>query len=174
MLHILTGTVLEVRRYANVHYYGYSPPRPSDRYEFWIRDAMGVELPFSVNTRTFPARRGHPVALVVKVNAGPLAVQILGLYNRSTGHTINYLQTDPPYALRFYDICLVVPALVSVLIWRWGEAGWVWGWLSSAAYLVLAWLGRRLSLAALSRQVERALSSAARYGTPANDREAGA
>lgn len=168
MLHTLTGTLLEVHRYVNAHHYHQRPSGPSDRYEIWLRDPLGMQVPFTINTRIFPARRGHYITLIVQTQGN--AVIVRGLYNRTIGHSVNYLECDPPFALHVYDFLIVWPLILFSCAWVWAEAGLAVGVPLGVVYLLLIWIYRRGCRMVLSKQVDWALAKAIQLCTNTSPR----
>ncbi len=111
-LHELSGRVVDLRRHTNVHLYWRGRFGPTERYELWLRDAVGYEYQFTIHTRTMPARRGHEITLLIEAD------MVRGLVNWSTGKNVNYLRTDPPPLWRLRDL-LAPPVLMTMLsTWR--------------------------------------------------------
>lgn len=111
-LHEMSGRVVDLRRHTNVHLYWRGRFGPTERYELWLRDAVGCEYQFIIHTRTMPARRGHEVTLLIDADL------VRGLVNWSTGNNINYLRTDPPPLWRLRDLLAPPILMTALLTWR--------------------------------------------------------
>lgn len=131
------GRVIEVRRYVN------GPSRWArwgnwrERQEFWLTGKEGAERKWIVHTATFPARRGHDVIALVHKD------KVIGLFNESTGDSVNYLRTDPPSLLRLRDLWLSVFVLTVLPVWL-GLPGLVLAVLATVALHCAAMAGRSL------------------------------
>src|ERR1700736_3536455 len=78
---ILSGRLVSVRRYANIHGGGtrsHVSVWTKERYEVWVRQDNGAEAQITIRSKLFPARTGHHVTLLI--DAG----EVLGLINWTT------------------------------------------------------------------------------------------
>jgi len=155
-LTIVTGVLLETQRFINV------PMRFGERYlarerrELWVREHDGRERKWVIHTRVLPARRGHPIVLLVVRRDW-----VVGLFNASTGMTVNYPRADPPFLLRGCDV-LVVLASALVLPAALGAAGLALLLPSAVIYLIVAACGRFVWRWRLRRRVDKALAEVRR------------
>lgn len=114
-----TGTVIEVQRFINV------PMRWGERYvcrerrELWLSDARNgqgydEQSKWVIHTKVLPARRDHRVVLLL---AGSW---VLGLYNETTGASVNYVRADPPFLTRGVDAAVIAAlGIASALALSW-------------------------------------------------------
>ena len=156
-LTIVTGVLLETQRFINV------PMRFGERYlarerrELWVRERDGHERKWVIHTRMLPARRGHRIVLLIRGD------WVVGLFNASTGVTVNYPRADPPFLLRGCDL-LVVLVLALVLPAALGAAGIALLFPSAVIYLIVAACGRFVWRWRLRRRVDKGLAEARRPG----------
>jgi hypothetical protein len=154
-LTIVTGVLLETQRFINV------PMRFGERYlarerrELWVRERDGRERKWVIHTRVLPARRGHRIVLLVRGD------WVVGLFNASTGVTVNYPRADPPFLLRGCDL-LVVLAAALILPGALGAAGLALLLPAAVLYLVVAACGRFVWRWPLGRRVDEALAEVRR------------
>jgi hypothetical protein len=154
-LTIVTGVLLETQRFINV------PMRLGERYlarerrELWVRERDGQERKWVIHTRVLPARRGHRIVLLVRGD------WVVGLFNASTGMTVNYPRADPPFLLRGRDL-LVVFASALVLPAALGVAGLALLLPSAVIYLIVAACGRFVWRWHLRRHVDKGLAEVRR------------
>lgn len=114
-----TGTVIEVQRYINKPMRWHERPVCGERRELWLGSRHHEdEYKWVIHSKVMPARRDHYVTLV---HAGPAVV---GLYNATTGSSVNYVREDPPFLTRGVDVLRVL-ALIAA-----GGLGMAWGWVS--------------------------------------------
>ncbi len=92
--HSVSGALTEVQRFFNVPMRWCEQYPARERRELWIKAVDGPDIKLVVHTRFLPARRGHDLDVLL---FGDLPA---GLFNRSTGNRINFVQADPPLLWR--------------------------------------------------------------------------
>lgn len=150
-LHAIRGRIVDLRRYTNVHLYWRRPPGPTDRYELWMRPDDGTERKFTIHTRTMPARQGHRVSVIVKMNTNPL--QVMGLFNCDTREAVNYMRSDPPSVLLGADF-IVLALAFAVMAAKLDDVGMVLFAPAALTYLLVAAFGRTFGQALKAKQVD--------------------
>ena len=122
LVSVISGIVVEVRRYASTALFTACSPS-AERRELWIL-TDGKQVQFVIQSASFPARVGQHVDVLVVEEA------VVGIYNKSTGRAMNYVRQNPPQLVR----------------------GWEWGTMlvASSALIASAILGGRWGAAALA------------------------
>lgn len=148
-----TGTVIEVQRFINKPMRWHERPVCGERRELWLGIHHEDEYKWVIHSKVMPARREHYVTLLL---AG---ASVVGLYNASTGTSVNYVREDTPFLTRGVDVLRVL-ALIAA-----GVAGVVMGWVSPlhalgavVAYPVLAPLCRLVQRRRLQSVVDETLN----------------
>lgn len=151
-LYAIRGRIVDLHRYTNVHLYWRRPPGPTDRYELWLRQDDGIERKFVIHTRIMPARRGHRVSVIVKMDTNPL--QVMGLFNGETLDAANYMRSDPPSVLLGGDLIVVLALALAVMAAKLGDVGMVLFAPAALTYLLVAAFGRAIGRALSAKQVD--------------------
>jgi hypothetical protein len=168
ILHAIRGCIVDLRRYTNVHLYWRRPPGPTDRYELWLRQDDGIERKLTIHTRSMPARCGHRVSVIVKMDTNPL--QVFGLFNGKTREAVNYMRSDPPSVLRVGDFIALALAFVAMAA-KFGDVGVVLFVPGALTYLLVAAFGRAVGQALWAKQVDYVIAQEqARAGKPRESR----
>lgn len=154
-LHAIRGCIVDLRRYTNVHLYWRRPPGPTDRYELWLRQDDGNERKFTIHTRTMPARCGHRVSVIVKMDTHPL--QVMGLFNGETREAVNYMRSDPASILRVGDFIALALAFVAMAA-KFSDVGVALFVPGALTYLLVAAFGRAIGQALCAKQVDYVIS----------------
>ena len=113
-----TGTVIEVQRFINKPMRWHERPVCGERRELWLGINHEDEYKWVIHSKVMPARRDHYVTLLLA------DATVVGLYNASTGTSVNYVREDPPFLTRGVDVLRVL-ALIAA-----GGVGAVWGCVS--------------------------------------------
>jgi len=148
-----TGTVIEVQRFINKPMRWHERPVCGERRELWLSVHHQDEYKWVIHSKVMPARHDHHVTLLLAGAA------VVGLYNASTGTSVNYVREDPPFLTRGVDVLRVL-ALIAA-----GGAGAVMGWISLlhalgavVAYPVLTPLWRLVQRRRLQSVVDETLN----------------
>lgn len=119
----VSGELTEVQRFINVPMRWCEQYPARERRELWVSTPEGQDVKIVVHSRYLPARRGHDVDALL------LGDVLVGLFNRSTGESINFVRTDPPLLWRRCDAAVVVGVPVACVAsymlssWPWLLAG---------------------------------------------------
>lgn len=148
-----TGTVIEVQRFINKPMRWYERPVCGERRELWLGVHHEDEYKWVIHSKVMPARRDHYVTLLL---AG---ATVVGLYNATTGNSVNYVREDPPFLTRGVDVLRVLALIMA------GGVGAAQGWVSPSqaiggvvAYPVLAPLCRLVQRRRLQSVVDDTLN----------------
>lgn len=150
----VTGTIIESSRFIHKPMHWHERPVCNERRELWLATSHEGERGFVIHTKLMPARKTHCVTLVL---AGST---VLGLYNATTGASVNYVRQDPPFLTEGLDI--LVLAVWSIVGCICAAMGWLGGLdevLGGAlAYLFLAIVCRAMHRKRLCKLVEDAMN----------------
>lgn len=97
-IQLSSGRTIELRRFLTrrTRWSELDPAR--ERWELWLALDGGGDRKFIVRSRSMPARVGHVLDLL-HVGDEPV-----GLYNRSTGESVNFTRADPMPLFRPVDV----------------------------------------------------------------------
>lgn len=157
----VTGQLVEVRRYINVPMRWCEQYPARERWELWVVRPGGAEVKLVVHSRAMPARRGHPVTVLMRDSA-----QVAGLLNDATGESINFISAEPPLLLRRCDgaVVLGLLAVAAGAAWFLGAGAFVLGVAVALLSLPVVGVARLAHRAWLCLQVDRALARIRRWG----------
>ncbi|MGQ0598805.1 hypothetical protein [Aquabacterium sp.] len=149
----VTGTIIESSRFTNKPMHWHERPVCNERRELWLATSHEDERGFVIHTKLMPARKTHCVTLVL---AGST---VLGLYNATTGASVNYVRQDPPFLTEGLDILVlavwsIVGCICAAMGWLGGLAEVLGG---ALAYLFLAMACRAMHRKRLCELVEDAM-----------------
>jgi hypothetical protein len=92
----IVGMVVEEVRLTNVTRWRPASRSP-ERREVWLRTLSGGEFQYVIHSRSFPARRGHRVMLLLD------GMTVLALFNISTSDLVNYTRVEAASTCRWRD-----------------------------------------------------------------------
>ena len=130
-----------------------------------IGDDTGLELKFTVQSRTMPARRGHEVTVIEYVIRGQ--PMVAALINWTTMEAVNYAQIDPPWLLRGWDLGVLVLLCIGAASW-FEDAALVVAVAAGAVWLWAAAAVRAVWCLVQARQVDVTITKVARAALRAN------
>jgi hypothetical protein len=156
----VSGELTETQRFINVPMRWCEQYPARERRELWISTPEGQDVKIVVHSRYLPARRGHGVDALL------LGDVLVGLFNRNTGESINFVRADPPLLWRRCDAAVVVGAPVACVAaymlssWPWLLAGVPAAVLYGATVLCARVLRRCWVRAQVDRALGRMVSAA--------------
>src|SRR5512143_2728615 len=107
-LNTVSGRIVEIRRYV-IPLGLYAQDTRRERWELWIKTAIGAEEKVVVTGRSMHARRGHRI--VVAMEAG----EPVGMVNLTARTRMNFARSDPPPLYRPLDIVVPVGLMFASL-----------------------------------------------------------
>lgn len=149
----ITGTIIQSSRFTSKPMHWRERPVCNERRELWLATSHEDERGFVIHTKLMPARKTHCVTLVLADST------VLGLYNATTGASVNYVREDPPFLTKGLDlIALAIWVIVGCVC---AAAGWlslsqVLG--GAVAYLLLSTACRAVRRKRLREFVDEAVN----------------